>query len=469
MKSGHIWLALIALSSAWPGRSFAAEPYFSMPSEVAKNCKKPAVKIPNDVLSLFYPSDECGVIFVGPPSRLSATVAASFSSVSQSDCAAIQSLLDEKNEILKHRAEVAKKITNNELNLQQATEEKGKISIASDIIAEGLADDYNTFGSKSTIAIQQNWQENVQLYAKENPDYTVYPLYTAAGILSFEEKVVPDTYETFGLFDNKLKAPFIEFTVSGMTPIAADSPLLDEGKLPIFFPTARVDRANLKSVEFGGGGISASVTLNRAGQCDFMRTDNQNLSSFLTPTVTYAMAIKTSGEYTVEVNVDYLMVVLKSLSKSSTGTASALALSDDFFVNRSSKSINVVMNDDLKASLTTKEKEDGFVQTALIDVANQFLTAVTGVAGEKKDVQLPAVQDVEKYKTIQQWQRVCNRSGGFLGIGASSHCYDQAYNVKVLQDTSQFQSAAAAVAATFSGGGTTKVRSYILVPWNASL
>ena len=469
MKSACFFAASLAANLAMHGSAQGAEPYFSVPPEVAKNCSKPAVKIPDGTLSLFYPSDECGVIFIGPPSRLSASVAATFSSVSIPDCNAIQSLLDEKNKLLDYRAAVSSKIISGQLNLAQAMEEKGKVELASQIIADGLANDYNTFGSKSTIAIQQDWQNNVSSYAESNPEYLVYPLYTAAGILSFEEAIVPDTYEAFGLYDNKLKTPVIEFTVSGMSPIAADSALLDEGRLPIFFPAARVDRANLKSVEFGGGGISASVTLNRAGQCDLLRTPNQNIASFLTPTVTYAMAIKTSGEYTVKVNADYLMVVLKSLQKSSTGTASAMALADDFFVNRSSSTIDVIMDDDLKGSLASQDKMDGFTQTILVDVANQFLTSITGVAGERKDVQLPAVQDVEKHKTIQQWQRVCSRSRGFLGIGGSSRCYDQAYNVQVLQDTSQFQAASQAVIGAFSGGGSTKIRSYILVPWNASL
>lgn len=448
--------------------TLAAEPYLSMPSEISAACSRPAVVVPKDVLSLFYPSDECGVIFIGPPSRLTVQVAAEFAAVSAAECVAMDSLINQKNELMQYRAEVSKKIVDGTLTLAQLNEEKGKISAAEEILADGLADDFETYGSKSTLAIQQDWQSNVRAYEESNPDYIVYPLNTVAGILSFEEVVQEDVFEAFGVYQNKMKAPFIEYTVSGMPPIAADSPLLDEGKLPIFFPTARVDRANLKSVEFSGGGISASVTLNRYGYCDYSRNDDQDLAAFLVPTVTYAMALKTSGEYSIDIKIDYFLRVLESLSKETSGTYSALALADDFYRERGTNTIDVVLDNDLKNSLSP-EDADGFVQTILIDVASQYLTTITGVAGEKRQIQLPKVDKVEKYRTVQKIQTVCNRKSGFFGIGASERCYDQAYDVRVLQDTSKYQEAVSTINANFSAGGATKIRSYILVPWNASL
>lgn len=65
--------------------------------------------------------------------------------------------------------------------------------------------------------------------------------------------------------------------------------------------------------------------------------------------------------------------------------------------------------------------------------------------------------------------QVCHRSSGFFGIGASSSCYDQAYNVQVLQDTGQLQKAKSQVKGTFDGVQQARRVSWILVPANAGL
>lgn len=460
---GSVSLAVLAtFNSGW-----GAEPYLTKPPELA-SCTKPDIKLPNNVTSLYYPSDECGLIYVGPPSTIKGKQVAIFASGSDDECSGIDVLLKQATNIRKFRASVAEKITSGQLTGPQMQEEKGKVKVAEELISDGLADDYKAFGSKATLSLTQDWQANVQAYKKENPDYSVYPLPTVAGVLTFQEKVQAPEFENFGIYDNPLKVPYIDFTVIGLPPLESTSTLLDGNKVPIYFPAARTERANLKTINFGGGAVSAEVTLNKYGYCSFKAINGNNLASFISPTVDYSMALKTFGSYEVHIKSDFALKILKTLSQETSGTYSALALADDLFTQRSSNTIDILLNNDLTNSLSP-DKRDGFIQTALIDVANQFLTAVTGVAGEKRSISLPQVGDVSPYQTVQKIQRVCNSSGGFLGIGKSTNCYDQAYNVQVLQNTSKYQQAEAIVKASFSGTAIQRVRNYIVVPWNAAL
>jgi hypothetical protein len=470
--SRQYWQFLVAvgifhLFSVGTRCASAAEPYINAPPEL-KSCDKPAVIIPDGAKSLFYPSDQCGTIFVGPPATIKTETAATFSSISSSECKAIASLIDQKAKIQQGRIDLSQKIVDGSMSTSDYQQQLARINAALDVLNGGLDDDYKTFGAKTAISISQEWVENVRLYQEKNSQYVVYPLNTVGGIITFEEYMPPAKLEKLGIYDNHDKRPYISYTISGLSLLPTDSPLIDENKLPIFFPIARNDRAELKSIQFGGGGVTASVTFNKAGFCQLSFGTGQNPASFLTPTITFNMALKTFGTYTVEINIDYLMKAMDSVTKETSGTYFASAVADRWYDEQSINTVRVNLDQDLKNSLKPVQ-QDAFVQQILYDAANQFLVAVTGKAGER--VPMPDVANVEKYKTVQTARRVCSRSGGLFGTNlfSSTNCWDQAYNIQVLQDTTQFQKAEQRVKASFKGTHESRTRSYVLVPWNASL
>lgn len=444
----------------------AAEPYLIAPPHI-KDCKHPSVKIPEGAKSLFYPSDECGTIFVGPPSTIQTKVAAEFTSIPKAACDSISELIAQNSEIRKSRAELTRALISGSLKSADAAERKAQINLAQDIINEGLEDDYKIFGAKTAITITQDWLDNVRNYEKANPQYKVYPLPTVGGLISFDEKVNPDILDIYGLYDNTMKVPYLSYTVTGLAPLPTDSPLVSEGRLPIFFPLVRSDRANLKMIEFGGGAVTGQVTFNKAGYCQLASDPNQNPASFLVPTISFSMALKTFGSYTVEINREFATTVAEKLRTETRGTYFASALADYFFDHRSPTTINVILDNDLKNSLGGTSQQEALISSILTDAANQFLTVLT--EGSRKEVKIPDVADPERNKTVHMSRKVCKRSGGLFGIGASTNCYDQGYDIRVLQDTTKFQSAVVRVRGAFSGAGQSIVRSYILVPWNASL
>ncbi len=464
LATGLCTVSLTATLACW-GAS-AAEPFVSSPP--LPGCTKSKIVMPDGVSSRIYPSDECGTFFVGPPEKIQANVAASFASVSKFACEAIGELNQQHDKIQKMRAQLADKIINRLLSPQEISDQRAALSIAQEVINDGLVDDYKIFGAKSSLGLTLPWNENVKAFQVANPDYNILPLPTVAGIISFEERIIPAQLEAFGLFDNAEKSPVLSYTVNGLPPLQNDSPLVDDNKLPIFFPVARAERANLKSVQYGGGGVTASVTFNKAGYCQYRSSSDQNPVAFLSPTMNLNMALKTYGTYTVEINIDYLMNMVDTLTKETSGTYYASAIADDFYNQRGENTIKVTIDNDLKNTFSAGQ-DDAFVQSILYDAATQFLTALTGTAGEKKNLKLPDVDQVAKYKTIQTSQRVCRRSGGIFGIGASTSCWDQAYNIQVLQDTFQRQQAKARVQGSFTGKREQRQRSYVIVPWNANL
>ncbi|MEW8052653.1 MAG: hypothetical protein AB2809_20020 [Candidatus Thiodiazotropha sp.] len=446
----------------------AAEPYVVPPPYPSNaNCPTDKIAIPESATSVYYRSDDCKTIFIGPPSVIDVTLPAVFSGISSGECQGLDALIEAGVDINKKRGEVASNLINGDISLDEATTAKARIRLAQQFVDEGLEGDYQTFGAKTAVSLRLDWDGNVRAYKAANPKYDVLHLPTAAGIVTFEEALVPEEFELFGLHENAIKSPVLEYTISGLPPISTDSDLLEEGKLPVFFPIVRAERAGFRQIEFGGGGVTGSVTFNKVGYCRY-RDEGQNPVAFMTPTITYAMALKTYGSYEIKISVEYLLKVLESLRSTTVGTASASAVSDDFFQNESDQTIKVTLNQDLKNALTNVQR-DAFKQNILYDVATQFLSAVSGDAASKKNVVLPEVQNVDRYKTIVKINRVCRRKSGFLGIGSSRRCWDQAYNVKVLQNTQQYQEARARVEGRFDGTHTVKTSTYVLVPWNSSL
>lgn len=472
------YLAAVVFCASYALRPvYAADPYVTAPSDelAAAGCKLDpgTVKIPDGALSLYYPSDVCGTIFIGPPNEITSELSAKFSSVSQNECDAISELLGGLDQLRSRRAEIAIGIINGEIGADDIAEERAKLRIAADILNEGLEEDYEVFGARVAVTLGQDWLGEVEKYQTANPEdhWNFIPLPTAAAILTYEEVLPIEELEAFGVFSNERKEPFIDYFVSGLSPIPEDSKLMDENILPIFFPRARAVRSsNLKNVEFGGGKLTGAVTLNRAGFCRFSRQENQNPVALLVPTLTWQMALKTFGTYTVTINTDYVRAAFESLVQSSNGTAYASAFADRFFVEKSSATIDVVLDDDLRNSLSAariQNAEDAFKQSVLMDMANQFLAAATGSRGQP--ISMPEVANVEQYTTVTRSRQVCRRSGGFFGIGGSTRCWDQAYDVRVLQDTTQRQSALDVVLQTFNGSVDERRVSWILLPWNSGL
>ena len=445
----------------------AAEPYVTAPPEF--NCGKPPVEVPASVKSRYFPSDQCGVIFVAPPEQMKVEYPGQFSQIDPQRCEALTTLLSVLNEIIARTGEMATNLIEGRLTLAEFVEEEAKLSNARRAVNAALEDPYITFGSKTAISLQQNWQRDINAFREKNPLYDVRPLPTVAGQISFDEKRNPDHLEILGVYENGAKEPWLEYTISGLTPIDPTSTLLDEAALPVFFPTTRTERAGLEVVEFNGA-VTATVTMNEVGHCQYVGQDGQSPVVALTPTANYLFALKTRGEYRIEVDINYMMKTLQSLSKSTSGTAHASAVAHDFYDATTDQTIKVIMDDDLNNSLSSQEGlKESFTQTVLYDLAVQFLNAVTGTAGEKRNISLPEVEDVERHTTIQKSRRVCQRKKKWFGLSSSSRCWDQVYNVRVLQDTSQFQQAEAAVTGAFQGDQSTVLHRYILIPSQASL
>lgn len=134
--------------------------------------------------------------------------------------------------------------------------------------------------------------------------------------------------------------------------------------------------------------MTGSVTFNKAGYCQYASDSDQNPVGFLVPAINFTLALKTFGTYSVSIKMDYLMKISDELSRSTTGTAYASAIADDFFKQRGGSTITVDIDDDLKNSLS-QTQQDALTQTVLYDQANQFLTALLGVAGERRTIRLP--------------------------------------------------------------------------------
>jgi hypothetical protein len=443
----------------------AADPYITPPEE----CETWTPALPDQFNSAIFWSDDCDLIYVGPPSKIVANAAASFNSVPKADCDVIAEVTDALNDLKRERVTLGKAVIQKQVSSTEFLERKALLSSVDELLSEAVADDYKVFGATATVTITQLWLDNVKKLAELNPPpRKVLPLPTVAGLLTFQELVTPEELEVFGLYDNSTKLPVMSYTVTGMTPIGADSPLVDGDKLPIFFPRARADRASLKTVEFGGGAVTGVLTFNKAGYCQLTGAEGQSPVAFLAPTLTFSMALKTAGSYKVHIEHDYALTVAESLAKETNGTYYASALANKFFEDRSTSTISVEIDQDLMNSITS-EQADGLVQTVLYDAANQFLTTIAGEFAERRRVELPEIENVERYTTIQKIRQVCRRSSGFLGIGGSSRCWDEAYNVQVLQNTSSYQEAVSRLEATFTGDAITRTATYILVPWNAGL
>lgn len=461
------YFVTLIFGSIAASRVEAAEPYITAPPEF--ECGKPPVVVPNGVKSRYFPSDKCGVIFIAPPEQLKVEYPGQFSQIRPETCDSLHTLLSSLDDNRKNTAKLLDDIAQDRLTAAQIQEEKAKLTIGRKIANDALADSYITFGSKTAISLQQNWQRDIAAFKNENPKYDVRALPTVAGQITFDEKRNPDHLEILGVYENGAKAPWLEYTISGLEPIKADSTLLNESALPIFFPRTRTERAGFEVVEFNGA-VTASVTMNEVGHCQYIRQDGQSPVVALTPTANYLFALKTRGEYRVEVDINYMMEALKTLRTTTSGTAHASAIADDFYNAETSQNIRVILDDDLANSLTGQDGlKESFTQTVLYDLAVQFLNAVTGTAGERRNIALPDVANVERHTTIQKSRRVCQRKKKWFGLSSSKRCWDQVYNVRVLQDTSQYQRAEATVRGAFQGVQSTELHRYILVPSQASL
>ena len=461
----------------WSFLAYGADPFITTPSALLNdaNCSlnPRQVKVPEGSTSRYYPSDECGTIFVGPPDEITSELAGSFSSISEQECKAIDELLDAADLVKSAKSKLVKDIVDNKITADKVTERQAQLRIAGKVASDALKDEYTVFGARFALALGQDWAGEIRKYQKENPDsqWNFLPLPTGAALMSFEEVVPVAELEYLGIYANDRKDPYIDYTVSGLSPITATSQLTNENAVPIFFPLARAVRSsNLNTVEFGGGALTAAVTLNKAGYCDYLRKATSNLASFLIPSLNWNLALKTFGSYSVKINRSYARVAFDSVVNERRGTYYASALAEKFFLERSADTIEVNINDDLRNSLSQsgiQGIEESFVQNILTDMANQFLQTATQSRG--RPIELPAVANVEQYRTIKKTRRVCRRSGGFLGIGRRTRCFDQAYDVRVLQNTTQRQQRLDVLLQSFSGESETRIRSWIIIPWNSSL
>ena len=464
-----ILLPVGIIAAIFTSSANAAEPYITSPTELAA-CNLPPVIRPEGARSKHYPSDECGVIFLTPPDRLQVDIPAEFTGIGLSECETLQTAIKQIDKILLAKTSLVDELLGGDITASEASERQAQIAVAENVLDGALDIPYTTFGSKSSIALSQNWQAEVSRYQDANPEYNVFPMPATAGLITFDEFKQPEELEYLGLYENTRRNPWLEYSISGLAPLDADSTLLDETSVPIFFPTARAARSGYETIEFGGGAVTASVTLNKVGYCRYLENEDQNPVSALEVTANYLMALKTTGSYTVSVNATYLLSVLKKLRQSSGGTAYAGAIADDFFNEKSDVTVDVVLSDDLKNSLSSDpDLQDSLKQTALYDLATQFLTTISGSAASRRNINLPDVADVEKYTTVKKIRRVCHRKRRFFGLVSSRRCHDQSYDVKVLQDTEQYQEIEARINGAFANKQVTKLQTYIVVPHQASI
>ena len=341
-----------------------------------------------------------------------------------------------------------------------------------DILDADLKIPYRTFGSEIALSIRQNWQKQVGLYKNVNPKYRVFPLHTVAGLITFHERRTSTHLEYVGEFENPNRVPWITYSVSGLKPLDTDSPLLNENVLPIFYPIARAARTGLETIEFGGGAVTANVTLNQGGVCTLQDTSLDNAKAPLQVTANYNLALKTSGTYKIKVNGDYLVRTLDSLRKSRRGSAHASAIAADFFSGSSSQTVYVELDQNLRNSFGGDPKsESAFQQTVLLDVANQFLQAATEgfERPPPRQIELPELEKTEEFRVLEKVRTVCQRKSYLFGLIRNKRCFDQVYDVKHLQNSSKFQQAVHRVRTTLEKKIETKSNEYVLVPAQASL
>ncbi|RWX13628.1 hypothetical protein EHI42_19735 [Rhizobium hidalgonense] len=352
--------------------SFAAEPFVSSPPSI-KDCGKKNIKYPPESESRAYPSDECGVFFISPPTTILTKTAALFANVVQAECDAVAGFQQQYAKLATAQQQLADKLIEHTIDAAQADEESAQLELAETLLNKATKDDWETFGATVALSITQDWNGSIVKFQDANPGFDIRALPTVGGVISFQEAITPAELQTFGLYKNKNRAPYIGYTITGLPLIAEDSPLLDDNKLPIFFPIARGDRANQKSVEFGGA-VTGNITLNKMGYCR-MLANKSDPASFLGPQIEFNMALKTFGTYEVHINVDYLLTIVNTIAKETGGTYYASAVADQFYRERSTNTVNVKLDKDLTNSLDEKQQE-GFIQIILTDAANQFLTTI---------------------------------------------------------------------------------------------
>ena len=463
-------MTIFVLHSA--SKAHSAEPYLT-PQRHCDSLNLPSVKVPTDTSSGYFPSDACDVIFIAPPRVLEVKIAAVFAGIRKDRCDVVLTTAAQIDRIDIEQVRLVNDILEGTIDLKEAQKTRELIDLAKELLEENLELSYSTHGAEISMAISQPWQEEVQAYNElNNRHYRVLPLPTVAGLITFDEKRTELETNILGVYPNEAREPWLEYSISGLKPVDPGSTLLDQNALPIFFPTARAARSGLQVIEFGGGAVTANVRLNPYGYCLFITEadDATNPATPLQIQANYLFAIKVAGTYTISIDSTFMLDALKSLRNSRTGTAHASVWAHEFFKRNDEQSVQVVFDDDVRNSLGHDiNKEDALRQVVLQDVANQFLTAATGEYGQRRTIELPETTETETYETLEQVREVCRRKSILFGLFSNQKCFDQVYNVKVLQNTSQYQEAERRVSQVFSGTFAAQRAQYILVPAQASI